>query len=356
MSTDRRNHFIPIVLLRRFASRTDGPKKAWIWQIGQETKAVEISLRDAAVGSYFYGKAETSLEGLFKQFETSLGVVLNDLDSGADPGTHGHVLRSFIYLQMLRTRALREQFADTSSLMLDKLMAAATPERVRGAATKELDANFDQYVERELARLPKGQRDWILRQLNQPGVREAFKEAFFEQLEEIDVGPAWDVVLKTMRNEQMIPTAAAHGQIRGLTRLLGGEGVPDSFFPKRWHLVTRIDCEFVLGDCCVIGRSTDGEIGSPLRFAQKWSEIYLPISPDQVLVACNHQDDYQGADLDINAASASLSRSYVYSNCASEAHCRFSSRIGEACYLLPEEDVSELVENAWEELQQQDSH
>ena len=182
-------------------------------------------------------------------------------------------------------------------------------------------------------------------------MREAFKEAFLEQLEEIHLGPAWDIVIETMRDEQMIPKAAAQGQIRGLTRLLGGEGVPESFSPKQWHSVTRTEGEFVLGDCCVIGRSTDGEIGSPLRFAQDWSEIYLPISPDQVLVACNHLDAFQAPDFDINEASASLSRSYLYSNCASEVHCRLSSRIGEVGYLLPEEDVAALVDNAWEELQ-----
>ena len=176
MAANKRNHYIPIVLLKRFSSRSEG-NKSWIWQLGGDNEAVEISVKDAAVRSYFYGRSETGLESAFKAFESRLGVVFNGLDAGGHPSDYSNDLRKLIYIQMLRTRALREQFVDTSSLMLDKLFEATTPDVLQRALQKELDQNFDKYLVNELAKYPATQIERISKQLNQPHVREQLKRA-----------------------------------------------------------------------------------------------------------------------------------------------------------------------------------
>lgn len=81
MPDRRRNHFIPRFLLNRFASRRKD-SKAWIWQISQDGSAVEISTRDAAVATDFYGGPETGVEDAFAEAETEFSRTLAAIERG----------------------------------------------------------------------------------------------------------------------------------------------------------------------------------------------------------------------------------------------------------------------------------
>ena len=79
----KRNHYIPRMLLNRFASRTEG-KKHWIWQTGQDGQSREISTRDAAVGSLFYGESSTGVERALSEVESRIATVLRRLDEAGE--------------------------------------------------------------------------------------------------------------------------------------------------------------------------------------------------------------------------------------------------------------------------------
>ena len=69
----KRNHYIPRLLLNRFASRAEGDKH-WVWQSGQGGQSREISTRDAAVGSHFYGALDTGVEQALAKVESRFAI------------------------------------------------------------------------------------------------------------------------------------------------------------------------------------------------------------------------------------------------------------------------------------------
>jgi hypothetical protein len=352
MSEGKRNHFIPIVLLRRFASRAERKRrKYWIWQLAADTPPVEISVRDAAVSSHFYGKRESGLERELGLFETRLGSAFQAIDDGEDPGLHSETFRVFVYIQMLRTRALREQFIDTSTRMLDDLFDETTPELLLNAVSQELETNFESYLENEINKLSKVQRKAASILLARPRARETLKRAFMEQVVNSDTKPMLDAASVAMRDPKLISESAASGQIRGLSRVLGGEGIPKSFLPMKWSVVHHQGTgSFVLGDCCVVARSIEGEFGFPIRFGKSWSEMFVPISPDRVLIASRSAStDNSISNQELNFQSAELSRKFIFSSSASDEFRELAASIGNEKFLLPEDELSNLSSEAWDD-------
>jgi hypothetical protein len=79
MSTrKKRNHYVPRVILNRFASYRDEKRKVYkIWNYRKDGTSKEISTKDAALGVYFYGKEDAVLEDQFGKVETKIGHVLS---------------------------------------------------------------------------------------------------------------------------------------------------------------------------------------------------------------------------------------------------------------------------------------
>src|SRR5437773_5887036 len=98
-----RNHYIPRLLLNRFASRTQGDT-SWIWQLSSDGRAREISTRDAAVGSLFYGKPDSGVEEALARIESRFAPILERIDLGEQPSEFQEALRQFVYLLFIRTR------------------------------------------------------------------------------------------------------------------------------------------------------------------------------------------------------------------------------------------------------------
>lgn len=124
MPAPRRNHYVPRFLLKRFSSRSQG-KKSWIWQVSHEDDPVEISTRDAAVTRDFYGGPSSGVEDAFATAETRFADVLAAIESGDSPQLHQKELREFIWTLVVRTRAFRQQFAQFSGDLLEKVLESA---------------------------------------------------------------------------------------------------------------------------------------------------------------------------------------------------------------------------------------
>ncbi len=303
------------------------------------------------MGSYFYGRPESGLEKKLGLFESKLGSALQAIDAGEEPDLHSETLRVFVYLQMLRTRALREQFIDTSTRMLDDLFGESTPELLLNAVRQELDTRFESYLEDEIEKLPEPQRQAASVLFASPGAREMLKKTFMEHVSKSDTKPILDAAAAAMRDPDAVSESAASGQIRGLSRILGGEGVPESFRPMKWSIVRREGAApFVLGDCCVVARSIEGEFGFPIRFGKSWSEMFVPISPDSVLIASRSADIYSSISThDLNLHAARLSRKSIFSCNASDNFRKLAATIGKEEFLLPENELSKLATEVWDD-------
>jgi hypothetical protein len=148
----RRNHFVPRFLLNRFASRTDG-KKSWVWQLSRDREPIEISTRDAAVATQFYGGSETGVEDALAVAETRFSRTLSALDAGESAHNHAEGLREFVWNLAVRTRALRKQFEDVAERLTTKVIETVTSDEVGDALAQFIRSDFDRLMDEGISSL-----------------------------------------------------------------------------------------------------------------------------------------------------------------------------------------------------------
>ena len=349
MSARKRNHFIPRVLLNRFATRKQGAKR-WIWQFQRDSEPREISTRDVAVRSYFYGRRDTGVEDAFVPLESRAGTFLRSIDGGEPVESWSEVAREFVYTLGVRTDALRAQVAEAGDRLLDQLAASTETSDAKRAARSALHARLDTRLEAEidnfLGRVPEPFRALAAKRLQEPAVR-AFVEAGVRKLaDSVDLSAIYRAMLEAAKSEVDFYEAAEDGQITALQKLLRS-AVPSSFCPEHWGVVSLAPGTFVLGDCCVFATSEDGETGSLLRFVRSLREIYAPISDSRVLVA-KRTPGPSALDADaINSASARLSSAFILAADDSLRVVELSETIGSGTAVLGGAEIANVARNSW---------
>jgi hypothetical protein len=100
----------------------------------------------------------------------------------------------------------------------------------------------------------------------------------------------------------------------------------------------------VLGDGGVVARAEDGSLGPLIKAGKNWREIYLPISPRQVLAATSAR---MGPSLDsaaINRASAAFALRYVYAARTGPEIEHLQTVIGTADPLITQDRAVQIME------------
>ena len=340
-----RNHFIPRFLLNRFASRREGEKR-WIWQLGPGSEPKEISTRDVAVESHFYGGSETGVETAFAAAESRFGAVLQALDRGEGATDHSDTLRALTWTLAIRTRALRKQFAETADQLVARLAESASSEEAREAFAREFRGQFDVLIDEMLAKLPIHQREL----LKIPLVRELLMNLGEQHARSFDLRGLMVKFIAVVRSQESLSQSARKGQIRGLAQLLGEKGVPNSFAPSHWSVRCVAPGRLILGDGCVVAASESHAAGSLFRLGNSWPSLYLPICPSALLVGKLNPADPELELEQVNRASAELSWSHIYSCRIDEQEAYLAHLVGSGAAFLTAEELSAVVDSAWSEL------
>lgn len=345
MADRRRNHFIPRFLLARFASKRDG-KKSWVWQVSREGEPQEISTRDAAVATDFYGGRETGIEDAFAEAEGHFARALLSIEGGAPIREHEDTVKQLIWTLAVRTRALRQQFAALAHGLADTLIE--TSRSSQDMMAQYMRSEFLSLMEKEFSTLPPEEQTAASAAISAPEAREEILEAI-EGLMRSPLPQLFFDQFRDILQDQGMQRVAEGGQVKGLGRLLGDKKAPDSFSPSYWHL-HRVDPHpLILGDSCAFAVRTDGRLGSllPGNRNVKWETIYLPISPHTALVAARRKPTYLLGPEEINRASAGLSWSHIYSSVLNDAVRTMAAAIGSIAPILSEEEILDLASNSW---------
>lgn len=346
MADRRRNHFIPRFLLARFASRRDG-KKSWVWQVSQEGDALEISTRDAAVATDFYGGAETGVEDAFAEAEGEFARALSRIEKGDSIEDHEGTLRQLIWTLAIRTRALRQQFAKLAHGLTDKIVETASSPQAQDMLAEYMRAEFPRIMEKELSKFPPEERAAVNAVFSAPEIREEMLQAMEGLMRSTFPKEIFGHIRDMVRDRGILQEAAEKGQVEGLIRLLKDSKVPDSFSPSYWQVYKVAPHLMVLGDVCVVAVRADGTFGSLLQGVQEWETLYLPISPSAVLVAARRAPASLLDVEQINHASAGLSWSHLYSSKMSDWVRSLASTIGSIAPILSDQDISDLASESW---------
>jgi hypothetical protein len=194
MSRPRRHHYIPRLLLNRFASRRED-RKYWIWQLARNREPREVSTRDIAVASGFYGQADTGVEEAFAVEEGSFGRILRGLQTGRAPNELYDDLRWLVWTLGVRTRALREQFLDAANRILDKVIDTVNTEQARASVLEHAEEPFFQAVRAQLSELPTEQRVHAERFLRTRSTKEALRKLLAKSVSSMDLAPFAEVLV-----------------------------------------------------------------------------------------------------------------------------------------------------------------
>jgi hypothetical protein len=325
MGRRRRNHYIPQFLLRRFASRKDGDKRL-IWQISRDGTAREVSTRDAAVATDFYGDASTTIEPALAILEAAYGGALTEIDRGSVPP--GEVLQQFVWTTAARTRAIREQWITMGQTTLDRVLDyLANTEKGRKELFAYSPGGGPLYSDKLLSRLPRRQR----RQFSFRQRMELERELRRRARSEVDPTAIFGLLKEELAKVGGLRPGAARGQLD----VLRGN-VSQWFHPSRWEVQSA--STLILGDCCVIAADADGNTGALTKIGRERRRVLLPISPTQILVGYEAGEPSVPVDPDeINLASAEMSHSVIYASSAGDRERALATAIGRRAELLPDD-------------------
>lgn len=274
---------------------------------------VEISTKDAAVASHFYGERETGIEDAFVESETRFSSLLRELESGPQREVIHHELRGFVWTLATRTRALRQQATEMlrqfTSLTLE---AASTPDSP-DALARRFRVAFEQRLDRELANRPQKERELLSSILDRaagrkPGERRAEALSRLPLVQVMARG-----MIDTVNDPDFLARAGQDGQIQGLQSLLLEVGTPTWFQPARWEVVP-VEKPLVLGDGCVFVTRSDGWSGSLLLANKEWDVLYFPISSKNLLVGYRESRPQLLTTEEVNQTSAALSWTHFFAS------------------------------------------
>jgi hypothetical protein len=205
-----------------------------------------------------------------------------------------------------------------------------------------LHARFDEEVAKAIQKLPPQQRLQAATAIRHPAIREPllrYLESNFSDW----VGLLIDFV----QSQGVVASATKDGQVRGLAKLLLDAGsAPDSFRPAAWHLLPSDDSRFVLGDGCVVTMAGDMSLGQLFKAGKDWREIYLPISPCQVLAATKAQASPSLDNAAINRASTRFALRYIYASSTGTELDDLQAIIGTGDPLLSESHAAQTIKKA----------
>jgi len=245
VSNKKRNHFIPKVLLNRFASRKVR-EKFWVWQVGN-TDSREISTKDAAVTSYFYGKPETGIEDLLGTVEGMIGSTLVFIDSGNDSNNVSEELRHICWNLAVRTRALREQFSSIGSTIFDGLNKTVESNEARDSISRYFDENIDELIQKQADTFSRNERRSFLAKMKNKENLRLFLSMMNSQVNNTDkLKNMSNHVVDKIKTERVFSKGSKDGQLRTLSEALKYGSSPDWFQPLKWHIVERQDGYFIL--------------------------------------------------------------------------------------------------------------
>lgn len=348
MLNKKRNHYIPRFLLNNFASRTEG-RKRWVWQYLRDVEPRQVSTRDVAVRSFFYGRDPT-IEDSLSEVEAQMKPVVDALVSGRAATEYVPELAQFVYLLAVRTRALRLQIADTASEMATALFGADCQDVFEEALRREAEKAYMKERKRVLKGLPKSQRRTASKLIR----RGLPKDMFMSKAESLLAQLNTKAVLIALAGQAAtldFHSATEGGQLEGLAKLLATSKAPDSLLGASWNVAGSGDDRLVLGDSCVFAVDRQGQCGSFFRFGNdEWEQLYLPLTPRHLLVATKDQHQPAISCQRVNEISAQLAETAIFSSSRDDYTAELAKLIGQAPALLSEGEMKQMAREIWRDL------
>lgn len=341
----RRQHTIPRMLLKRFASRIEG-REAYTWQFRRRARPFETNVRNASVESMFYGDSDNGIEQGLSSIESRHAFILDEVSRGRAPGGFADDLRQLLWTLGVRTSNFRRNVGDLFRHGIDEMAEQVDAPTAKMMISDHLKSEFDTMLDDTIGKLPAVQaRAFRISLERRPALRDKFRRVVSMLAEAEDYALAFKAVLHMARRSFDMNDVSRTAHIRSLLRLSECGYVPESFRPEHWQILRAASGHVILGDSASFAIDGDASPGHVLRFGQDWLEIYLPISHDAVLVASRTNSPPQLTIEQINTASASLSYDQFFAAENSLKQQTLLPLIRTKSATLSREEMQEIVRN-----------
>ncbi|TAL16796.1 DUF4238 domain-containing protein [bacterium] len=344
----RRQHYIPKMLLKRFASRTR-KKNSLVWCFSKSKEPFEPNINNVAVSAWFYGK-EGDIENFLSNMENRASLAIDAiLHHGDDPNNHLDSIIPFLWLMHWRTLSLREAGVVSGSLFMESMGQTMFGQTNNALMERllllELETNLDSY----LKDFPQTHHSTIKALLSNPETKTKMI-AFLRDHAIPVMGQHWAGVCDRMPEQLKDSISQSmNGAVREMIN--SGKTHPDNFVPSRLRIQRDASNSFILGDSCIFCSDADGKVFGVSRAREKdWSEIYLPISDSCVLIAERGDTNakHSFSTQEINELSAKMSTECIFAS--DRKHLPLSNFIGQMSLLMDATEVNELSENTLRDL------
>jgi hypothetical protein len=343
-SAKKRNHYIPRVLLNRFASYREPAKGLFkIWRYSKDHPLKEISTKDVAVGSYFYGREDSELEDKLGAIESKLASALTKIDDKQPPSDFNDFLSDYAWVQAIRTRSFRDRVSRTMSGLLSGFADRTESHEVRAA----LRARGEKLIQEEVDKFSPFEREYIRRALGGISFETLASLRLAELINSGEFGRQLSQLLRGFVENPLLTKGLATGHNQALSKMIDAEKLSPDIFRASWQLVKVSGTKLVLGDSCIIAINLDGLV-QPLTDAINWRALYFPIDASTHLVG--HREaawPVLGAD-EINRASAASSTGQFFASEQTGELAELVALIGSATNILSQDETQDIVKSVWQ--------
>jgi hypothetical protein len=321
--SSKRQHFIPRLLLKGFASRTKGDS-AFVYLFRRGETPREVNVTNVAVSRYFYGgPGEGPVDAILTGREADYAALLDELRQQEVRPERKTLIEEFVTHLIVRTKNARDAVALLGDAAFDAIeRELETPSRrasLRQRAQENLLARPD--VREALAQLPRGKR------------RRAGKE-MRRVLGRLDPREALASLRRELEQHDLAGGVRA-AQFKALSTLRQPRASTGLLASLEWSVVQDSRRGLILGDLGPLALF-GGQLGSPLHGGSAVEAMMLPISSECLLVGvpggCRMPLDIEA----VNTASAEYSREFLVAAQNTERERAYHALIGRKALDRPE--------------------
>ncbi len=330
------DHYLPQLLLRRFASRVErGGKRShhkyFVWQYKKNEAAQEKNIREVASESEYYSSNPAADQNL-KEIESKFGAVLGELDRGENPNRYSVALQRFTWSLAFRTKALPEKssavFRNAIENLISPRHAKVREEWIKKGwreQTKSLSHEQRNHL-REIMRFPQ------------------FAAANYNQIENSIIrgfSAAIDGTLgPSFLSDEL---TSARNELLAVAEKLNNP--PQVFLDRSWSIQTTTDHSLILGDGGLLACDNYGNFSTIFNSQESTFRILLPISHNSLLVGSRDLFSRTINVDEVNAAAAQTSHKYFYAS-DGQSFDELRTQINEQNFLSAN-DINEIALNVF---------
>lgn len=337
----KRQHFVPQLLQRGFASHFDGGE-AFTWVQRKRVKPFNANIKNVGVEGFFYSvDGDVELDRAITDFEGKFNALISGLRSQVasgpvDPLGVAQLLAHF----EIRTRHLRQSFLESGNYLLDELLNFVSDKEV-----------FECYFRKAIQRDPSLMQGAIANEMQRYGISNKFLPQFMEMTKPLLEQALPEMLLKMpVFTEQirsflpeMIKGAVKSGHIAALTKTLAPESKVSRFVGLQFRVAESGGVSLPLGDSVVLFHIAGERTFKPfLEGKDEMLAVFLPLSPRHVLVGSDGPF-YELDHMRLRREIARCALEHFISSEPPPEHSDLVPLIGENAYMLSTDEMETMI-------------